>query len=159
PIFACVWEYQEPLPPAFVPESTLFWKSKSSVSSPDMHILHGFLISSPENAARFSMPASGWTLFGSVIQPKSRGRIRLTGPRPLDPVQIEANHLADPDDLKVATTCVELSREIGNSAALRPFAKREVMPGNLKGAAVENFVRDGVITYWHPTSTAKMGRD
>jgi choline dehydrogenase len=29
---------------------------------------------------------------------------------------------------------VQLRREIGNSAALNPFAKREVMPGNLKGS-------------------------
>ena len=68
------------------------------------------------------------------MRPKSRGRIRLTGPNPLDPIQIEANHLSHPDDLKAAIACVELCREIGNSAALRPFAKREVMPGNLKGA-------------------------
>jgi len=59
----------------------------------------------------------------------------------------------------VATTCVELSREIGNSVALRRFVKREVMPGDLKTASIENFVRDGVITYWRPTATAKMGRD
>ena len=42
---------------------------------------------------------------------------------------------------------MELCREIGNSAALRPFTKREVTPGSLKGAALENFVRDSVITY------------
>jgi choline dehydrogenase len=54
---------------------------------------------------------------------------------------------------------VELCREIGNSAALRPFAKREVMPGNVKGAALDDFLRDGVMTYWHETCTAKMGRD
>jgi len=54
---------------------------------------------------------------------------------------------------------VELCREIGNSAALRPFAKREVMPGNLKDAELEHFVRDAVMTYWHQTCTAKMGRD
>ena len=43
--------------------------------------------------------------------------------------------------------CVELCRETGNSAALRPFAKREVMPGHLNRADLENFVRDGVTTY------------
>jgi choline dehydrogenase len=53
----------------------------------------------------------------------------------------------------------ELCREIGNSAALRPFTKREVMPGKLKGAELENFIRDSVVTYWHQTCTAKMGRD
>jgi len=74
-------------------------------------------------------------------------------------MQIEANTLAHPDDLKAAIACVELCREIGNAAALRPFVKREVMPGNLKGAELENFVRDAATSYWHETCTAKMGRD
>ena len=60
-------------------------------------------------------------------------------------------------DLKAAIACVQLCREIGNSAALRPFTKREVTPGNLKGAALENFIRNSVVTYWHQTCTAKMG--
>jgi choline dehydrogenase len=54
---------------------------------------------------------------------------------------------------------VQLCREIGNSAALGPFVKREVMPGNLKGAELECFVRDAAMSYWHQTCTAKMGRD
>jgi choline dehydrogenase len=80
-------------------------------------------------------------------------------PHPLDPVEIEANFLSHPDDLKAAIAGVQLCREIGNSAALRPFAKREVMPGNLKGAELERFVRDAAETWWHQTGTAKMGRD
>jgi len=35
----------------------------------------------------------------------------------------------------------------------------EVMPGNLKGAELEDFIREGAITYWHQTCSAKMGRD
>lgn len=116
-------------------------------------------LASAENIARFGLPAAGWTLFGGVVRPKSRGRIRLTGPNPLDPIEIEANYLSHPDDLKAAIAAVELCREIGNSAALRPFAKREVMPGNLKGAELENFIRDAAVSYWHQTCTAKMGRD
>jgi choline dehydrogenase len=54
---------------------------------------------------------------------------------------------------------VELSRETDNSLPLRPFTKREVMPGNLKGAELGNFIRDTGVTYWHQTCTAKMGRD
>ena len=67
--------------------------------------------------------------------------------------------MSHPDDLKAAVACVELCREIGNSAALRPFTKREVMPGNLRGAALEDFIRDAASTYHHQTCTAKMGRD
>jgi choline dehydrogenase len=61
--------------------------------------------------------------------------------------------------MKAAITCVELCREIGNSGPLSPFVKREVMPGSLKGAALENFVRDAASSYWHQTCTAKMGHD
>ena len=98
-------------------------------------------------------------MFGGLVRPKSRGRIRLTGPNPLGAVQIETDMMSHPDDLKAAIACVQLCREIGNSAALRPFVKREVMPGNLKGAELEHFIRDAALTYWHETCTAKMGTD
>ena len=83
----------------------------------------------------------------------------MTGLNSHDPVQIEANTLSHPDDLKAAIACVELCREVGNSRPLRPYTKREVMPGALKGAALENFIRDGAETFHHQTCTAKMGRD
>jgi choline dehydrogenase-like flavoprotein len=96
---------------------------------------------------------------GAVVRPKSHGRIRLTGPNAHDPVQIEANMLSHSDDMRAAKACVELCREIGHSAPLRPYTKREVMPGNLKGSALENFIRNAVETYHHQTCTAKMGHD
>jgi choline dehydrogenase-like flavoprotein len=112
-----------------------------------------------ETGAKFNPPAASWTLYGAVVRPKSRDQIRLTGPNPDDPIQIEANSLSHPDDMKAAVAHVELCREIGNSAALRPFTKREVMPGNLRGTALEDFIRDAASTYHHQTCTAKMGRD
>jgi choline dehydrogenase len=159
--FDCVWEYQKALAPFdIMSETILFWKSKSGLDSPDLFACQAEVPkSSSENAARFGLPGAGWTLFGAVAHPNSRGRLRLTGPDPLDPIQIEANTLSDADDLKAALACVELCREIGNSAPLRPFVKREVMPGNLKGLELENFIRDAATSYWHETCTAKMGRD
>jgi choline dehydrogenase len=161
PGHGCVWEYREPLLPCNNGgEATFFLKSEPGLDTPNLQTCQAeFPLSSTENAAKFGLSHSGWTLLAGVVRPKSRGRIRLTGPNPLDPVQIEANFLSHPDDLRAAIVCVELCREIGNSAALRPFAKREVMPGKLKGAALENFVRDAAITYHHQTCTAKMGRD
>jgi choline dehydrogenase len=161
PAFGCVWEYQQPLAPRNTGgEATYFWKSDPGLDTPDLQTgLGEFPLSSAETAARFTLPEFGWTLFGGVVRPKSRGHICLTGPDPTDPVQIEANMLSHPDDLKAAIAGVQLCREIGNSAPLGPFAKREVMPGNLKGAELEGFVRDAVLTFWHQTCTAKMGQD
>ena len=157
----CVWEYQRPLAPRNNGgEATFFWKSNPAFDTPDLQVCQIEVpFCSAETAARFNPPAASWTLYGAVARPKSRGRIRLTGPNPHDPVQIEANMLSHPDDMKAAIACVELCREIGNSAPLRPYTKREVVPGNLKGAALEEFIRDEINTYHHQTCTAKMGRD
>jgi choline dehydrogenase len=152
PGFDCVWEYQQPLPPRNNGgEATFFWKSDPGLDSPDLQ--------ASQHVARFDLPEFGWSLFAGVVRPQSRGHICLTGPDPCDPVRIQANMLSHPDDLKAAIASVELCREIGNSAPLRPFTKREVMPGNLKGAELERFIRDAASTYWHQTGTAKLGQD
>jgi choline dehydrogenase len=161
PGIGCIWEYQKPLAPRNnTGEATFFWKSDPSLDTPDIQTIQAEIpFASAEMLARYDVPAGSWSMFAGIVRPKSRGRIRLTGPNPMDPVQIETNMMSHPDDLKAAIACMQLCREIGNSAALRSFAKREVMPGNLKGAELENFIRDSVATYWHQTCTAKIGRD
>src|SRR5260221_481641 len=161
PGIGCVWEYKQPLASCHnTGVTTFFWKSDPSLDTPDIQAIQAEIpFASPEMLARYEVPAGSWSMFASVVRPKSRGRIRLTGPNPFDPLQIEPDQLFHPDDLKAAIAAVQLCREIGNSTALRPFVKREVMPGNLKPAELENFIRDSVVTYWHPTCTAKMGRD
>ncbi len=155
----CVWEYQKPLPPR-TGSDTFFWKSDPNLDTPDIQTcLAEVPLAAAEMLARYNAPAGSWSMFAGIVRPKSRGRIRLTGPDPTDAVQIETNMMSHPDDVEAAIAGVQLCREIGNSAVFRPFAKREVMPGNLKGAELEDFIRDSVVTYWHQTCTAKMGRD
>ena len=140
-----------------MPDVVLFWKSDGGLASPDLQILQA--VFDAQDAAKLGAPASGWTLFGNVVQPKSRGQIRLTGPNPDDPLHIEANLLHEPDDRKSLLECVKLCREIGNLDALRPFLKRETLPGKLKQTTLEEYVRNGALSFWHQTSSAKMGRD
>jgi choline dehydrogenase len=159
--FGCVWEYPQALPPRNnMCEATYFWKSDRDLDAPDLQTCQGEVpFCSAETAAQFSPPAGSWALLAGLVRPKSRGRLRLTGADPRDPIEIEANTLAHPDDMKAAIASVELCREIGNSGPLSPFVKREVMPGRLKGAALENFIREAASSYWHQTCTAKMGYD
>lgn len=159
--FDCVWEAPEMLTPHHAGvEVTYFCQSEPGLDHPDIQVcLAEFTKTSVENAAKFQPPANSWTLFGGLERPKSKGRIRLTGPKASDAIQIETGFLSDPDDMKAAISCVEMCRAVGNSAAMKPFRKREIMPGNLSGADLENFIRDAAVTYWHQTCTAKMGQD
>src|SRR5499433_3523679 len=116
PGVCCLWESPDSLPSRPAPEAVIFWKSKAGLGSPDFQILQAVL--SPGDAVKIGLPAGGWTLIGNVVQPKSRGRIHLTGSDPADPVRIEANYLFDPGDRKAAFACLELCRQIGNSGAL-----------------------------------------
>jgi choline dehydrogenase len=157
----CVWEHPDfPPPRNNAAEVTFFWKSDSSLETPDLQTCQGEIpIPSIETAAQFAPPAKSWTMLAGVVRPKSRGRVCLSGPDPDDPVRIEANLLSHPDDIRAARAGVELCREVGNSRALRSFARREVMPGNLKGLELHTFIRNGAISYWHQSGTAAMGRD
>jgi choline dehydrogenase len=136
-----------------------FWRSDSSLDTPDLQTTQVPLEMTGLKKVNPILPASGWMMLPAVIRTKSRGRVRLTGPGPLDPADIESNLLSDPDDLKTLVAGVELCREIGNSPALRPFLKQEVIPGKVKGPALENYLRNTAVSWWHQTCTAKMGRD
>ncbi|MDM4142341.1 GMC family oxidoreductase N-terminal domain-containing protein [Mycobacterium sp. FLAC0960] len=161
PRIDCVWEYREPLEPHNNgAEVMVLSKSDLVLEAPDLQICVAELpLSSAENIAVYGLPEHGWTACAGVLRPKSRGRVRLTGPDPAHPVAIEDNRLAHEEDFKAALAAVKLCREVGNSVPVQRFNKREVMPGDLANHELERFIRDGTETYWHQSCTAKMGRD
>jgi choline dehydrogenase-like flavoprotein len=87
--FGCVWESTADVPPPRnnLSEATIYGKARSESTAPDFFIWPPEMpLTTPENAERFGVPDNGWTLLGAVARPKSRGRIRLTGPDPSDPM-------------------------------------------------------------------------
>ena len=158
--FGCIWNYEEPIAPRNSgSEATLYWKSRPELDAPDVLFCQvEFSVPSERTAAR-GVPAHGWTMFAGLAHPASRGRLRLTSADPSVPMAIEANMMSEPADMATALRCVDLCRQLGNAHAFRPFVRDEAMPGDLKGDAREDFVRDAAVTYWHQSCTAKMGRD
>jgi len=158
--FGCIWENTDKKP-APVPRSqtACFWKTGAELDAPNFYCYsHQGPDATPENAARFKPPAASWSL-AVGMRPRSRGSLHLTGNDPDDPIKVEANYLGDPQDMKHLVSGLTMARDIGNSAALRPFTGRELVPGSINGAELERFFRDGLGTFWHQSGTAKMGRD
>src|ERR1700737_319496 len=75
----CIWEYQKPLAPRnSAGEATFFWKSDPNLDTPDIQTCLGEVpLSSAEILTKFNPPAGSWTMFGGLVGPKSRARIRL----------------------------------------------------------------------------------
>ncbi len=161
PRIESVWEFAQPMPPRNNgAEATFFCKSDPSLDAPNLQIcVIEVPLSSPEVAAKYVLPEHGWTLAAAVLQPDSRGRIRLTGAEPSSPVRIEANMLTHPDDLNAAVAAVQMCREIGNAAPLASWSKGEVVPGDLSGDGLVDFVRNAAESFYHHSGTAKMGTD
>ncbi len=158
--FGWSWENTDkPLPAEPRSQTACFWKTRDDLESPNFYAyaIQG-PVSTPEIATRFSPPASSWSLVVGM-RPGSRGSVHLTGANPSDPVRIEANYLADAQDLDDLKAGLATARAIGNSAALRPYSGREIMQGSLHESELARFFRDAASTFWHQCSTAKMGRD
>lgn len=158
--FGCTWEYFEPQEVGSGGcEATLYWKSDSRLASPDiLQCQLGFAVPPPPDV-RLRAPEHGWTMFAGLAQPKSRGRVRLSGPNPSDAMLIEPNSLSEPEDIAAALATVELCRELGNNPAFGRLVRREAVPRPRDRSGMEQFIRDSAVTYWHQSGTAKMGCD
>jgi choline dehydrogenase len=163
-VAGCVFEYRVPEPPRNnSAEFTFFCKSDPGLCAPDLQpVLEECAFGSELTGPEYALPADpsqAWTLAPGLVRPHSRGSVALSGSRPEDPVTIAANFLEDPRDVAALLRAVELCREIGHSLPLRPFVRRELMPGPLEAAGMLRWLRRAAGTYYHQAGTAKMGRD
>ncbi|MDP3082704.1 MAG: GMC family oxidoreductase N-terminal domain-containing protein [Rubrivivax sp.] len=158
----CIWEPKEHIPHRnSAANAAGFVKSQVSLASPDVNLVQIELpYASDVVGKRYAPPNTSWALCAGLVAPKSRGEVRLKSANPADRPVVDARFLSHPDDVKALAYGIELAREIGNSAAMRDFVKREVAPGQkLTGQEMENFVRDGATTYFHQAGTCRMGKD
>lgn len=106
-------------------------------------------------------PEQCFTFVPCVMQPRSRGRLRLASGDPLQPPIIDPATYAEPADLETMVAGVEIARELGRRPELAEWALREVYPGPAvtSRAALREFARRGTSPFYHPVGTARMGAD
>ena len=93
-----------------------------------------------------------------VSRPRSRGALRLGTDR-FTPA-IDLNLLSHPYDLEVLLNGIPRLRQILRDAPLGDHRASEGHPGEaVTGAALEDFIRKGCGTAYHPVGTVAMGED
>lgn len=105
--------------------------------------------------------AEAYSIRPVLLHPRSRGNVRLTGASPEDPLAIDPNLLAEPEDLDGLRQGVRIARKIGEKAALQPFRAKERTPGPAAESDedLNAFIRRSLATAHHPAGTCRMGSD
>ena len=105
-------------------------------------------------------PRPTLSMFSTLIQPKSRGTLRLASADPTAAPVIDPNFLAEPDDLKVLLEGIRMIREIMGHPATGGHVKGEYEFGpDYTGQKLEDEVRNRATTVYHPVGSCRMGVD
>jgi len=144
-------------------EAEVFFSSGLSSHPADLGlVLEQLPRATPESTARFGAPPDeGFTISPALVQPTSRGRVRLASSNWRDAPIIEGNHLGTDNDLNAIVRAIEVARELGHQKALDAVRESEIVPGpkaNTKQDVVD-LARTAAGSYGHPVGTARMGTD
>jgi len=115
----------------------------------------------PEATARFGTPPDdAFTIAPALVQPTSRGSVRLASRHFQSAPVIEANHLGTDSDFTAMVRAIEAAREIGNQRAFDGVREVELVPGPKATAEdVRELARLASASFGHAVGTCKIGVD
>jgi len=156
PIF---YHSRQDLPaPEFIAEAGLFVRTRPGMPAALPNLQFHFGAGLPA----FTPPGLGahFAFVPIVIQPLSRGQVRLKSPNPLDLPLVEPNYLAEPEDVRTLAAGVRLARRLAKTRAMSAINGGEAIPGEaVDSTDLDGFIRDHCSTVWHPAGTCAMGLD
>jgi len=134
-----------------------FVRSRAGVRSPD--IQYHFLPMAVSYDGKGLAREHGFQAHVGPMRSKSRGWVRLKSADPREAPRIFFNYMSEPDDWVEMRACVRLTREIFAQRAFDPYRGREIQPGAeiVDDEAIDAFLRDRVVSAYHPSCTCKMG--
>ncbi len=144
-----------------VVEGGAFWYADRGQPAPELQF--HFLAGAGAETGVPSVPkgAAGITLNSYTLRPKARGTVRLRSADPADPAVVDPNFLGHPDDPRVSSEGVKISREIFEQPSLRKHIRKVRFPDDSVRSQqdFEEYTRRYGRTSYHPTCTCRMGAD
>ena len=160
PYAAVIYRPAQPVPAAANNhgEALGLLRSDPDLDYPDLQILFVDIPLTPPSAGG---PESGYTIAPALMQPFSRGTVRLASASPDAAPVVDPRYLSDPRDVRAMVTGLKIAREIGGAKALAPWRADEALPG--PGAdtdeALRHYADRTMQSYFHPVGTCRMGTD
>jgi choline dehydrogenase-like flavoprotein len=140
-------------------ETVSYWNPDDVTAEPTIQCYHVPIISA--DGLSPTGDRSGVTFELVVLQPVSRGWVRLADADPLSMPLINPNFIGEEADLKAAVGAVRAIRKVMAQESLATIIQEEVEPGPSAQSDEElgEWVKRVATTMWHPVGTCRMGED
>jgi len=124
-------------------------------------VLHQLPVVTPEVASRFGTPPPDtFTIAPALVQPTSKGAVRLASNNFQDAAVIDGSYLGTDHDFAAVVRAIEVARELGNQHAFDSLRESELIPGpNASAEEIQELVRLASASFGHAVGTCKMGVD
>jgi choline dehydrogenase len=143
-------------------EAEIYLSSGQPGAETDINlVLEEIPVATPEVSAHYGAPpAESFTIAPALVQPTSRGAVRLASANPGDPLTVDGNYLGTDHDLKAVLSAIDAARELGRQSALDAVREVELIPGPAAGAnEVQELARLASASFGHAVGTCKIGVD
>jgi len=142
-----------------VGEAAAFVRTLPSLTAPDIELI--FAPVPYQDHGQVEPTGHGTTIGVVLLQPESRGWLRLVSTDPAEPPAIDAGYLTKPADLEALVRGVRAAQRIYESDAMAPYRGDPVEPDAevVTDEDVADFAREQAETLYHPSGTCRMGSD
>ncbi|HXO50401.1 MAG TPA: GMC family oxidoreductase N-terminal domain-containing protein [Mycobacterium sp.] len=125
-------------------------------TDPDTHILIADIPLPPPGRTASD---NGYSIEFSMLQPHSRGSLRLASPNPGAAPLIDPGFLTDERDVTFNLRAFRAARALGQTHAMEAWRGEEVIPGPDVSSDEQllAYLRHSLGTYFHPAGTCRMG--
>jgi choline dehydrogenase-like flavoprotein len=138
-------------------ESGGFFRTDDRLDAPDIQI-HTLPILFPEAGAG-EILVDGWAFAPCLLQPTSRGFVKLRSRVPSAKPRILHNYLVSEEDRATMVKAVRRCLQIAEQPALRAVSTGAYgAPADDSDEAIIAFIERNTTTLYHPTGTCAMGR-
>src|SRR6185503_8880111 len=120
-------------------------------------VLHQLPVVTPEVAERFGTPPpDSFTIAPALVQPTTRGSVRLASDNFRDAAVIDGNYLGTDRDFAAVVRAIEVARELGHQHAFDNMRESELIPGPTSSVEeIEELARLASASFGHAVGTCK----
>jgi choline dehydrogenase-like flavoprotein len=139
-------------------EGGAFFKTDVAMAEPNIQ-LH-FVVAKLVDHGRQLQRGHGCSVHVCVLQPQSRGSVRLSSPDAMASPLIDPQFLSHPDDMAQMRQGVRQAQRILAQPPLRALSQEWAASAQANtDAQLEQWIRQNTDTIYHPVGTCRMGQD